>query len=442
MLSSIRLACAAVIEVPRAWATNAEVCAVVCTVGLFTASLAHADPPNAKLTWHAPAECPRAHRVLDMLRNAERPTGALTIWGTVTRTDDDFALDLRVRAHGQRFERKLRAPDCEALAETAVFLIELAATQLSAAAADNATSTAAQHDSSAATAASATADRDGSAAAHAPAANTSESLVTAVAPGSDENPSESPAAASGSAAASRDRSAETTAFTMSTRELLAAPSRERSTAAADEPPAAISGEHATLITAPRLDLRRRRAPVESETAADGGDVAPEAMRWGVMVSLGFGVVGLTGVAPDAALGVALRLAQWDVGLRVGMLFHPSLALAEAAELGLRSAYLQLYGCRAWRRGPLRTGPCAVVGSYVTFVTARGLEAPRAQSELWASAGGAWQVALSVSAALTLGLEAGFTAALSARPSYHVSGADVTRVDPVAGYGRLAYSVAW
>jgi hypothetical protein len=88
---------------------------------------ARAEAP-LKLTWHAPPECPSAAQLIALLKRRHPVLPALVIAGAIAREGDEFVLRLELTA-SERFERTLRASDCQLLTESAAWLIELAATQ-------------------------------------------------------------------------------------------------------------------------------------------------------------------------------------------------------------------------------------------------------------------------------------------------------------------------
>src|SRR6185312_1161177 len=84
------------------------------------------------LRWNAPPGCVERAEV-ERLLGPSRQMTQLDLDGAIQRDRAGYALHLSVRRGGQHFERTLRAQSCDELAESIVFLVDLAATQLSAA---------------------------------------------------------------------------------------------------------------------------------------------------------------------------------------------------------------------------------------------------------------------------------------------------------------------
>jgi hypothetical protein len=107
--------------------------AVLCSCSHACAVYAQDRTAPVSLTWHAPVGCPTQQDVIAQLERSEPALPALTIDARIARARDDFVLSLNVVQSGQRFERKLHGAACALLAESAVWLVRLAASQFNAA---------------------------------------------------------------------------------------------------------------------------------------------------------------------------------------------------------------------------------------------------------------------------------------------------------------------
>jgi hypothetical protein len=319
--------------------------ALVCWLPLSAA----AEEPGS-VRWHAPGDCPTQQQVEHLLSRVDS-AARLSVDAAVERDQAGYRLRLRVRGTGRSFERELAAESCELLAESAVFLVELAGSQLS-------------------------------------AAGVAPKQVEATEP-----------------AARTD----------------AAP--EHAESAVREPELVSSAVPETT----------RRAPDESQAAADGGERGPS-------LRLGFGAAmieaGLSGVTPHLAIDLSLGISDWSVGLRLGALLHPALRVAEGAEVDLQTNAAQLLGCRYWDVASVLIGPCLALSALHTSAHSTGLTGQQTSSATWLSAGPALSLQLRVVWALLLGIEIGAWAALSPRPSFEVEGNTVARAGTLAGYARL------
>jgi hypothetical protein len=101
--------------------------ALCCWLPLLAAAQDRGSP-----RWQAPSGCPTQ---LEVERSLSQVDGAAALFvdAAVERDGTGYRLRLRVRGDAQSFERQLRADSCELLAESAVFLVKLASSQLSAA---------------------------------------------------------------------------------------------------------------------------------------------------------------------------------------------------------------------------------------------------------------------------------------------------------------------
>jgi hypothetical protein len=99
---------------------------VLCALPLTAAG------QGGQLRWRAPAGCPTEDAVARALADVPGAAG-LDIVGTVSSDGPGYRLQLRVHGQGQSFERELTADSCGVLAESCVWLVQLAITQLSAA---------------------------------------------------------------------------------------------------------------------------------------------------------------------------------------------------------------------------------------------------------------------------------------------------------------------
>ena len=91
----------------------------------------HALEPDT-LLWTAPPGCPTRDELRRQLARAKQDARQLAIHGVVRADAQGFALELDVSGGAQHFARSLRAADCQSLAESAVWLFELAAVQFAA----------------------------------------------------------------------------------------------------------------------------------------------------------------------------------------------------------------------------------------------------------------------------------------------------------------------
>jgi hypothetical protein len=374
--------------------------------GLWVTALCWSLPlmatADGRLRWQAPRGCPTQQEVERSLARVESAE-QLSVDAVVERDAQGYRLRLRVDGVGQRFERELSAESCEVLVESAVFLVELAGSQLTAAApkAGRAPRVRAggRGRASGSDAAVRADDRDRVSGADEAAAREAERGRT-----------------TGSDAAARGRAGVSD---------IAAREAARSDVVEPE----------LLSTA--LPETTHRAPVDSRTAAGGGDVAlPQTSS----LRLGFGAAvieaGLNGVAPHFALDLSWALAEWSIGLRVGALLHPVLRVAEAAEVDLQTNAGQLLGCRYWDVARVLIGPCMVVSALRTSAESTGLTGQQSSSATWLAAGPALQLQLRVMRSVLLGIEIGAWAAVTPRPSFEVAGNTVARAGTLAGYARL------
>ncbi|MET0384708.1 MAG: hypothetical protein ABW321_02055 [Polyangiales bacterium] len=346
--------------------------ALTCWLALSSAGRAR----EPAITWQAPAGCPSAEAVSALLARSPHALDALLIRGTITRDGREHVLDLHVLGHGQRFSRSLRAVDCSVLAESAVWLVELAATELS------------------------------------PSPGTTPPSKREHAVAADSSPADGvspPSASSVATGRSSNRSAS-------------------------------PGPEAPIVYDTSLPAITDQPP----SAAIASDPEAEAWagRWHPRVGVGLGVVdlGLTGAATDLGLDAMAAHASWIAGLRLGALLHPTRTFGERAEVQLTTAYAQLSFCGHWRMGTpyLATGPCALVNTWLTFASPRGLEHPTSPTTFWLGAGGAWRVTLRLHRFCQLVGEVGLALAISARPAYDVSNNRVIQASPTAGHARLGY----
>ena len=327
------------------------VTALCCSLQLVAAA-----EDLAQVHWRAPSGCPTQREVERLLAGVQSAAG-LSVNAAVERDAHGYHLRLRVQGSGQSFERKLAADSCEVLAQSAVFLVDLAGSQLRAA------------------------DTKPEAGA----------LVRAV-----------PARA-------LDRGA----------------SSEAADASAREPE----------LMSTQAPETTHHAPVGSRSAADGGEPVP-----GSSLRLGFGVAmidaGLSGVTPHLALDLSLGHAAWSVGLRLGALLHPTLRVAEDADVALQTNAAQLLGCRHWDVASVLIGPCLALSALRTTADSTGLTGQQRSSANWLSAGPALQLQLRLVHRVLLGIEIGAWAALTPRPSFEVAGTTLARAGTLAGYARL------
>jgi hypothetical protein len=110
--------------------------AAPCIVLLFAvlgSSLGHARAARAQalsLDWKAPAACPNAQevrtRALDMLAKSAPKAQSVRADGSVQRKAGKFVLTLRMSVDGHDASKKLEAPDCDVLADTAAWLVAVA----------------------------------------------------------------------------------------------------------------------------------------------------------------------------------------------------------------------------------------------------------------------------------------------------------------------------
>jgi len=336
-----------------------------------------------QLVWIAPAGCPNADDLRALLTRAGSEARALDVHGVIRLQSGHYRLELRVDGGAQRFARSLRSPDCGLLAESAVWLIELAATELASSAARQ---------------------------------------------GGTQS-----AAGSGDAATQTGRPDGSTTAPRRKAALEAARSSEL---AADR--ASRRGEDSAPIY---LDQSPPAVTRERDTGrgeeADDTDEAPQ-----LAAGVGFGVagLGLTGAAPELSVSLEMRQRARRLGLRVETVLHPTLELESRASVSLRSSALTLYACTDFRHARLRTGPCALVQGWVTSVGPRGLRNASSDTALWANSGGSWHLLLELHPLSQLSLEVGLTVGLSSRPSFAVSDTTVALAAPVAGYVRAGYYV--
>jgi hypothetical protein len=370
--------------------TATLLCATLAALGSWSAgSTASADERAAlrELDWKAPAGCPSAADLRALL--AERRTDARTldIHGAIRQESGQYVLELRVDDGGARFARTLRSPDCALLAETAIWLIDLARTQLAAS--------------------KQTHPRRG--------------------------PEQAAGARPSSGPAARAPAADTTAEPPRSE---AAPVPLETEVQLEEQRAAAAASAAPIY------LDSSPPSVTHERAPDLAGVSDHGPPVHLALGAGVGVagLGLTGAAPELALTLRARRGSFVAGLRSSMVLHSSLALEPNARVSFLSASVEAIACSDLRFGRLRTGPCAVVGGWLTFVASHGLLDARRETALWVNAGAAWRLLVQLHALVQIELEVGATVGLSARPSFTVGGETLAQAAPVAGYGRVAYFV--
>ncbi|HTU56979.1 MAG TPA: hypothetical protein VMF89_01075, partial [Polyangiales bacterium] len=333
-----------------------------------------------------------------------------------------YRLRLRVDGAAQSFERELSAGTCEVLVESAVFLVELAGSQLTAA--DASTQSEAER-------ARSLSERD-------PARGQSldERDSARTRKGASARPTSERAAARGQASDEREsaRTRENGANARPSDEREAA--REQSADALEIARGEAPAREPELISTD-LPETTHRAPVDSHPAADGGD---DVLAQTFSLRLGFGAAmieaGLSGVSPHFALDLSLALAEWSIGLRVGALLHPLLRVAEGAEVDLQTNTAQLIGCRDWEVARVLIGPCMVLSALRTSADSTGLTGQRTSSASWLAAGPALHVQLRVVRSVLLGVELGAWATLTPRPSFEVAGNTLARAGTLAGYARV------
>jgi len=364
----------------RAVARYALAAALIAALSWPTGSVrANTPRPVRELTWHAPPGCPSATEVLALLSKVEHDTRALSVVGTIQRQSEQYTLELQVEGEARRFERSLRAPDCRLLAESAVWLIDLAAIQLA-----------------------------------------------------------------GRTASARRATPQPTTVTEGVRESIGTPASQPAPAAAEmqDPVPRSAAQQSASESAVYVDRSPPSITHERQSlAADSDDDRAAPLALAVGAGVGVAGLGLTGAAPELSLSVELRRGALLAGLRVGTVLHPALELAESARLSFQSAYVALTACHDYRHGQLRTGPCAVLGGWLTVVGQQGLREARPQTALWVNAGGAWHLLVELHRNVQVSAEVGLTVGLDARPSLAVSGVSVAQVAPVAGYGRIGYGIA-
>ena len=317
---------------------------------------AFADVQPSGLSWNAPVGCPTSADVRALLSRAREDTRNLMVHAVINAEAQEYVLDLRVRDDAQRFTRTLRASDCDALAQSAVWLIELAAVQL--------TSKPAQ-----------------------------------------------------------PRGADSMALADSAWQ-------------ADRPVSTVT----SLEAAEYLDKSPPSVTHDRDSAADGSNESAAEIVFAASAAAGVVGVGLTGAAPELSIAFDAQQRRLHASVRVGAVLHGPLMLEQQASLSFHSAFVELAVCDELTRGRWRTGPCAAVEGWLTFVGHDGLRDGRSESAPWLNAGGLWRLLVELHPALQLSVELGVSAGLSARPSFAVSERSVAQVAPVAGHARIAYGL--
>jgi hypothetical protein len=339
---------------------------------LWALPLLAAAQPAGSLRWRAPSGCPSHAEIARMLPPEAE---ALELDGEIVQEGRGYRLRLSARGGGHRFERTLRAETCDVLGESAVWLVQLASTQLSAAG---------------------DLDAPGAGARDVPAADP-----------------DSRAAAQGSAAADS--------------------ARGQDDAAQDGSPAGPSEVEYLSTGAPAITH-----DAAATSAAESGDDSDRAgLRCQLGLGAAATELGLSGLTPHLALDVMLALADWSFGVRLGMLLHPKLRVSDGASVDLSTSAAQLLGCRLWDTGRLRLGPCGSLNALHTSARTTGLRGGEESSATWLTAGAALVLYVRVARAVLLGAELGGWAALTARPSFEVAGTTLAQAGTLSGYARLA-----
>lgn len=237
-----------------------------------------ASAPPRRLVWEAAAGCPTAADVRALMSKLRHDPRKLAVRGLVRADGSQLVLELHVSSDSQHFERTLRSTDCQLLAQSAVWLIDLASEQLASATTPSRART------------------DMATAPEEPHISP-EIAPRSVEPESHEEPP-----------------------------LRATPAAE---ASSDTTPMYL--DHTAL------DVTHD----DGSSTTDSSDEQSTNLELAASAGLGVAEVGLTGPATDLSLAVATQLGTLYASVRLGTVLHPALELGPDARVSLHSVYAAL-----------------------------------------------------------------------------------------------------
>lgn len=171
-------------------------------------------------------------------------------------------------------------------------------------------------------------------------------------------------------------------------------------------------------------------------AVSGGSREREGAHFQVGLGAAATDLGFRGLSPHLALDLAVALADWRLGVRLGVLLHPEITVADDAAVDLRTDAAQVFGCRLWALQAARVGPCITLSALRSVAHTRGLTGRDDEAASWLAAGPGVTLQLRIAQAVLVHLELGAWAALTPRPSFEVSDSTLARAGTLAGYARL------
>jgi hypothetical protein len=197
------------------------------------------------------------------------------------------------------------------------------------------------------------------------------------------------------------------------------------------PPSEVVAEAEPVTTLPAAAVRRDNAPIRRTRKLE-----PERMTWHVTAA----AIGAFDVGPQFAMGgrvgVAAKRGRWSLGIEALGTLPSTQATAQAGEVSARLVSAALTPCL---RLVGSFSLCALGSLGSMHAEGRGVEAPRVENVLHATAGGRALVALPLGPSFEILASADVAATLN-RPRFLLDGEQAWRPGPVAtlvGIGAAA-----